>query len=98
MPRATPVTVDLDTLATYVGTYDFGASVSASDKQAAGPASAGPGTEIAMQDGVARGRASYPSGPAAKAGVMAGGIITHGGDMPIKDVSLSGGGGILRGP
>jgi CubicO group peptidase (beta-lactamase class C family) len=37
VPPASPVTVDLDTLATYVGTYDFGASVSASDKQAPTP-------------------------------------------------------------
>jgi hypothetical protein len=36
-PPATPVTVDLDTLFTYVGTYHFGASVSASDKQALNP-------------------------------------------------------------
>src|SRR5260221_83785 len=98
MPRATPVTVDLDTLATYVGPSDSVASVSESDKQAAAQASAGPGTEMAMQDGVARFRASYPSGPAAKAGVMAGDIITHVDDMPIKDFSLSGVVGMLRGP
>jgi CubicO group peptidase (beta-lactamase class C family) len=36
-PPATPVTVGLDTLFTYVGTYHFGASVSASDKQALNP-------------------------------------------------------------
>jgi len=97
-PPATPVTVDLDTLATYVGTYDFGASVNAGDRQAAGPAFAGPGIEIAMQDGVARVRASYPSGPAAKAGVMVGDIITHVDDTAIKNFSLSEVVGKLRGP
>jgi CubicO group peptidase (beta-lactamase class C family) len=40
-PPAMPVRVDHDTLATYVGTYDFGASVSASDKQAPSPAFVG---------------------------------------------------------
>jgi hypothetical protein len=97
-PPAIPVTVDPDTLATYVGTYDFGASVSASDKQALGPAFAGLGIEIAMQDGVVRVRAPYQNGPAAKAGVIAGDVITQIDDTPIKGLSLNQVIGRLRGP
>jgi CubicO group peptidase (beta-lactamase class C family) len=82
MSPATPVTVDLHTLASYVGTYDFGASVSASNKQAPGSAYAGIGADIAMQDGLLKVRAPFPNGPAFRAGVTAGDIITHVDDMP----------------
>jgi PDZ domain/Beta-lactamase len=97
-PPATPVTVDLDTLAAYVGTYDFGPSVSASDKQARGPAFVGVGIEIGMQDGVVGVRAPYPNGPASKAGVTAGDIITHIDDTPIRGLSLNQAIDRLRGP
>jgi len=96
-PPATPVKVNLDTLANYVGTYDFGASVSPSDKLASGPVLAGPGVETTTQDGVLRVQASYPNGPAFKAGVIPGDIITHVDDMPIRGLGLDQVHGMLRG-
>jgi CubicO group peptidase (beta-lactamase class C family)/C-terminal processing protease CtpA/Prc len=98
VPPASPVTVDLDTLATYVGTYDFGASVSASDKQAPSSTYVGIGIELAMQDGLLKVRAPYPNGPALRAGVMAGDIITHVDDMPVNGLNLDQVQGRLRGP
>ena len=67
LPPTTPVAVNPETLATYVGTYDFGASVSTSDKHTPGPVFAGLRVETAMQDGVLRVRVTYPNGPAFKA-------------------------------
>jgi CubicO group peptidase (beta-lactamase class C family)/C-terminal processing protease CtpA/Prc len=97
-PPTIPVTVNRDALATYVGTYDFGASISASDKQAPSSAFVGLGIEIAMQDGVLKVRAPYPNGPASRAGVMAGDIITHLDDTPVTGLSLAQVQGRLRGP
>jgi CubicO group peptidase (beta-lactamase class C family) len=97
-PPPVPVTVNLGTLATYVGTYDFGVSVSISDKNASGPARVSLGTEVATQDGVLRVRAAYPNGPAAKAGVMAGDIITHIDDIPVNGYSFDQVLGRLLGP
>lgn len=82
-PPTTPVAVNLETLATYVGTYDFGASTSTSDKHTSGPVFAELRVETAMQDSVLRVRVSYPNGPAFKAGVMSGDTITHIDDAPI---------------
>jgi len=93
-PPATPVTVDLDTLAT----YDFGASVSASDKQAPGSTYVGIGIELAMQDGLLKVRAPYPNGPAFRAGVMADDIITHVDEIPVNALNLDQVQGRLRGP
>jgi CubicO group peptidase (beta-lactamase class C family) len=95
-PPATPATVNLDTLAAYVGTYDFGLSISVSDKQA--PAFAGLGVDIAMEGGITMVRAPRANGPAAKAGVKAGDVITHIDDAPIKGMSLSEVISKLRGP
>jgi PDZ domain len=101
-PPATPVAVNLDTLTTtlttYVGTYDFGASISASDKHTPGPVFAGLRVETAMQDGVLRVRVSYPNGPASKAGVMSGDTITHIDDAPIYGLRLNQVQDKLRGP
>jgi hypothetical protein len=97
-PPATPVTVDLDTLAGYVGTYDFGTSVSASDKQPPGSTFVGIGIDIAMEDGVLKVRAPYPNGPAFRAGVAAGDIITHLDDIPVSGLNFDQAQGRLRGP
>jgi Beta-lactamase/PDZ domain len=97
-PPATPVTVKPSTLATYVGKYDFGASVSTSDKHTPGPVFAGLRVETAMQDGVLRVRVSYPNGPAFMAGVMSGDTITHIDDAPIYGLRLEQIQGKLRGP
>src|SRR5262249_36542287 len=87
-PPASPVTVAAGPLASYVGTYDFGGSVSASDKQAPGPTFVGTGIEVAMQDGLLTARAPYPNGPASRAGVLTGDVITHIDDVPVTGLSL----------
>jgi CubicO group peptidase (beta-lactamase class C family)/C-terminal processing protease CtpA/Prc len=87
-PPASPVTVAAGTLASYVGTYDFGGSVSASDKQAPGPTFVGTGIEVAMQDGLLTVRAPYPNGPASRAGVMTGDVISHIDDVAVTGLSL----------
>jgi hypothetical protein len=92
------VKVKPNILANYVGTYDFGASVSTSDKHAPGPVFAGLRVETAMQDGALRVRVSYPSGPAFKAGVMSGDTITHIDDAPIHGLRLDQVQSKLRGP
>jgi CubicO group peptidase (beta-lactamase class C family) len=88
-PPATTVKVDLDTLAAYAGTYDFGTSLSASDRQAPSPTFVGIGVEIGMEDGLLKVRAPYPNGPAFSAGVMAGDIITHVDDAPIHGLNFA---------
>jgi CubicO group peptidase (beta-lactamase class C family) len=98
VPPATPMAVNLETLATYVGTYDFGASISASDKYTPGPVFAGLRVETAMQDSVLRVRVAYPNGPAFKAGVMSGDTITHIDDAPIYGLRLDQVQDKLRGP
>jgi CubicO group peptidase (beta-lactamase class C family) len=97
-PPTTPLAVNLKTLATYVGTYDFGASISTSDKHTQGPDFAVLRVETTMQDGVLRVRVSYPNGPAFKAGVMSGDTITHIDDAPIYGLRLDEVQGKLRGP
>jgi C-terminal processing protease CtpA/Prc len=49
----------------------------------------GPGMEIAMQDGAVKVRASSPNGAAAKAGLVAGDIITHVDDIPINGLNFA---------
>jgi hypothetical protein len=97
-PPTTPVAVSLETLATYVGTYDFGASISTSDKHTPGPVFAGLRVETAMQDGVLGVRVAYPNGPAFKAGVVSGDTITHIDDAPIYGLRLDQVEDKLRGP
>jgi CubicO group peptidase (beta-lactamase class C family) len=97
-PPATLAAVSLETIATYVGTYDFGASISTSDKHTPGPIFAGLRVETAIQDGVLRVRVSYPNGPAFKAGVMSGDTVTHIDDAPIYGLGFDQVQDKLRGP
>ncbi|MEI7874444.1 MAG: serine hydrolase [Alphaproteobacteria bacterium] len=77
-PQA-PVAVSGELLAGYVGTYDFGASLSAKDRQAPFPAFtySGVGLVVAMADGRAEIRNPVDGGPAARAGVLAGDVLTE---------------------
>ena len=97
-PPVVPATVDRNTLATYAGTYDFGRSVSASDRQGPGPAYVGTGMEIDMRNGPLKVRAAYPNGPAFKAGVMADDVITHLDDRPVGGLNVEQVQNRLRGP
>ena len=96
----TPVAVSADILAGYVGTYDFGASLSSRDKNAPIPAFAfsGVGAELALVDGQVTVRNPYDGAPAAKAGVLAGDVLTAIDDAPIKGLSLFQAIDKLRGP
>jgi len=74
-PAAAPATIDPDTLAAFKGTYTF-ASPSSRDRQE-NREFGGIGLEIAMQDGVVKAVSPLRDGPAARAGIMRGDIITH---------------------
>jgi CubicO group peptidase (beta-lactamase class C family) len=85
-----PAAVSVDILNTYVGTYDFGPSLSSRDKQAPIPAFAfvGTGLEIAVMDGKVTVRRPFEGGPADKAGVKVGDEITEIDDVPLKGLAL----------
>ncbi|MBR0937941.1 serine hydrolase [Bradyrhizobium jicamae] len=100
-PPAAPASVSPEALADYVGTYDFGYSVSSRDRQGLADGRNGwLGIEdfVTMeQDGL---RINKPTrgAPAARAGVMAGDLITQLDDTPLTGLSLEDVFGKLRGP
>jgi CubicO group peptidase (beta-lactamase class C family) len=93
-----PAAVSADLLAAYVGKYDFGPSVSSKDQQAPFPAFGGVGLEFAVTDGVVTVLTAYDSTPAAKAGLVAGDVISDVDDVSVKGLSLDQVIGKLRGP
>ena len=88
-PQA-PVAVSSERLAGYVGTYDFGASLSTKDKQAPFPAFAysGVGLVVAMANGRAEIRNPVDGGPAARAGVLAGDVLTDIDGSTVQGLSI----------
>jgi CubicO group peptidase (beta-lactamase class C family) len=86
-----PAAVSADVLATYAGTYDFGASLSSRDKQAPFPAFAfaGTGLEVAVMEGKVTVRWPFEGGPAARAGVKAGDEVAEIDGVPMKGLSLN---------
>lgn len=88
-PQA-PVTVGGGVLASYAGTYDFGASLSAKDKQAPIPAFAfaGTGLVVAMAEGQATVQSTVDGAPAARAGVLVGDVLTDIDGMPLKGLGI----------
>ncbi|MDP1748320.1 MAG: serine hydrolase [Reyranella sp.] len=95
-----PGTVSSEVLASYVGTYDVGASLSAKDRQAPFPAFtySGVGLVVAMADGRAEIRNPVDGGPAAKAGVLAGDVLTDIDALPLKGLNIDQVLAKLRGP
>jgi CubicO group peptidase (beta-lactamase class C family) len=81
----TLVSVGAKTLGAYVGRYVFDASIARSDRRGPFP---GVGMEIALQDGIVKVRAVYPSAPAARAGVLVDDVITHIDHAPIGGMPL----------
>ena len=79
-----------DILKSYVGTYDFGASLSSRDKQAPilALAFAGTGLEVAAMDDKVTVRRPIEGGPAEKAGVKAGDLITEIDDVTTKGLTI----------
>lgn len=94
------VAVGADILARYVGTYDFGASLSSRDKNAPIPAFAfsGVGLEVAQVDGLVAVRNPFADAPAARAGVLAGDVLAEIDDVSVKGLSLPEVIDKLRGP
>ncbi len=80
-PPATPPAVSTETLAAYAGTYEFGAA------QQAGGAFSGLGVDVAIVDGLVK-VTPIDGGPAARAGVTAGDIVTRLDGAPLHGLSL----------
>jgi CubicO group peptidase (beta-lactamase class C family) len=99
-PPARPAILNSEALADYAGTYDFGDSVSSRDMQGLADGKngyLGIETFVAMeQEGL---RINRPDpGPATKAGVTAGDLITELDGAPLKGLSLADVLARLRGP
>ena len=88
-PPLPTVAVPSETLTRFAGTYDFGLSLSARDRRAPIPAFAfsGVGLEIAVSDKVTVLRPT-DNGPAARAGVIAGDVITEIDGSPVAGLTL----------
>jgi CubicO group peptidase (beta-lactamase class C family) len=96
-PR-TPPAVGADILSTYVGTYDFGLSLSARDRQAPLPAFGRFGLDVAMVEGIPTVRTVLEGGPAAQAGVRVGDVVIEIDGHPVKGFALGEVIGRMRGP
>jgi hypothetical protein len=90
-----PVTIDAATLAAYAGTYTF-SSTSSRDMQV--PKFGGLGVDVAVEQGLVKVRSAIQGMPAAKAGIMAGDIVTHLDDAAIQGFSLGQAIEKMRGP
>ncbi len=93
---AAPVRIDSDTLAAYAGTYRLG-SPSSRDMQVPREFG-GLGVDVATENGQLKVVSPIRGMPAAKAGIMAGDIITHLDDAAIQGISLNQAIEKMRGP
>jgi CubicO group peptidase (beta-lactamase class C family) len=93
---AVPVTIDAATLAAYAGTYRLG-SLSSRDMQMPREFG-GLGVDIAIQGGLVKVVSPIQGMPAARAGIVAGDIITHLDDAATQGLSLSQAIEKMRGP
>ena len=91
-----PVRIDADTLAAYAGTYRLG-SISSRDVQMPREFG-GLGVDVAIEGGLVKVRSPVQGMPAAKAGIMAGDIITHLDDAAMQGLSLNQAIEKMRGP
>ena len=92
-PPATSPPVDASILTSYVGTYKFGAS-----SVPVGAAFNGIGLSVGIEGGLPKVTALAPRGPAARAGVMTGDLITQVDGASMRGVSLGQVLGVMRGP
>jgi CubicO group peptidase (beta-lactamase class C family) len=100
-PPSVPTILSPEALADYVGTYDFGASVSSRDRQGLADGKTGwlgIETFVALEQEGLRINRPDPGAPATKAGVTAGDLITELDGSPIKGLSLAHVLAKLRGP
>jgi CubicO group peptidase (beta-lactamase class C family) len=91
-----PAAIDQTVLAAFAGTFRF-TSTSSRDKQAP-PEFGSLGIEVAIQDGLLKVVYPIKGAPAARAGILAGDIITHVDDGTTHGLSLDQALGKLRGP
>ena len=91
-----PVTIDAATLAAYAGTYTF-SSTSSRDMQVPHEYG-GLGVNVAIEAGLVKVVSPIPGMPAAKAGIMAGDIITHLDDAGTQGLPLNQAIERMRGP
>jgi membrane-associated protease RseP (regulator of RpoE activity) len=95
---ATPVAVSADALADYAGTYDFGLSSSSRDRRDPPARSfAGVGIDIEIVGGGIKIISLRDNGPAAKAGIKPGDMITAIDGAPVKGLKIDRIMGKLRG-
>jgi CubicO group peptidase (beta-lactamase class C family) len=100
-PRTVLRDLSPEALADYVGTYDFGASVSSRDRQGLADGKSGSlgiETFVEMEQEGLRINRPDPGSPATEAGVTAGDLITELDDSPLKGLSLAEVLAKLRGP
>jgi hypothetical protein len=90
------VTIDAATLSAYAGTYAF-YSTSSRDVQVP-RAFGGLGLDVAIEHGLVKVKSPIPGMPAAKAGIMAGDLITHLDDATTQGLSLGQAIEKIRGP
>jgi CubicO group peptidase (beta-lactamase class C family) len=93
---AAPVTIDAATFATYAGTYTFGSTSSRDRQETRG--FGGLGVNVAIEQGLVKVKSTIAAMPAAKAGVIAGDIITHLDDAAMHGLALSQVIAKMRGP
>ena len=85
---AAPVTVSPDILKSYVGTYDFGPSLSSRDKNAS-PSFVGTGLTVAIVEDKVEVKQPIEGGPAERAGMKALDVITEIDDAPMRGLALN---------
>lgn len=89
-PPTSPLTTRAETLADYVGTYDFGMSSSSRDKMnSIANNFVGIGVDIQVVDSGVKIAMPRENGPAAGAGVRAGDFITKIDDVPVKGFTIN---------
>ena len=84
---AAPASASVDVLKSYVGTYGFGQSLSAHDRQVP-LIFVGIGLDIEIVDGKATARSLIEGRPAAKAGVRAGDVISEIDGAPVQGLGI----------
>jgi CubicO group peptidase (beta-lactamase class C family) len=95
-PTAATAAIDQAALAAFEGTYRLG-SPSSRDMQVPREFG-GLGLDVAMEQGIVKVKSPIPGMPAAKAGIMAGDIITHLDDAATQGLSLGQAIEKMRGP
>jgi hypothetical protein len=95
---ASPMAVGADALADYAGTYDFGLSSSSRDRRnPVAPRFAGIGIDVEIVERGVKIISPWENGPAVKAGVKPGDLITDIDDAPAKGLQFNQIVGKLRG-